>query len=70
MPPSADLEAAVEPKPIAPVTIVTSEQAAAQYDIAIETWGERLYAAGGRICRWSVRSGAKLPFDCPELPAP
>jgi len=45
--------------------IVTSAQAAAAHDVAIETWGDTLHAAGARICRWAVRNGADLPFLCP-----
>lgn len=69
-PPSADLQAATEAKPIAPPEIVTSAQAAAEHDIAVESWGERVQRAGGRICRWAVDNGAELPFDCPDRPDP
>lgn len=64
-PPSADIKAATTPKPVAGPEIVTSAQAAAEYDIAVEAWGETVSKAGGRICRWAVNNGAKLPFDCP-----
>lgn len=67
-PPYADLEAAIEPKPEAPADIVTSAKAAAAYDVAVESWGERVWRAGGRICRWAAESGAKLPFTCPPAP--
>jgi hypothetical protein len=69
-PPPADLQAVSEPKPRPPVEIVTSAMAAAEYDIDLELWGERVSAAGGRLCRWSVRNGAKLPFDCPAARTP
>jgi hypothetical protein len=68
-PPSVDLEAAAEAKPVAPAAIVTSAQAAAAYDIAVESWGERVSRAGGRICRWAVDNGAELPFACPARPS-
>lgn len=55
----------IEAKPLAPVEIVTSAQAAAQYDIAIEAWGERVSRAGARICRWALANGATLSFACP-----
>lgn len=58
----------MEAKPLAPPEIVTSAQAAAAYDVAVESWGERVSRAGGRICRWAVESGAKLPFSCPPAP--
>lgn len=62
-PPAADL--AVEPKPVPPVDIVTSAQAAAEYDIAVEGWGERGWRAVARICRWAKEQGAE-GLTCPE----
>jgi hypothetical protein len=53
---------------MAPIEVVTSAKAAAEYDIEIELWGERLQSAGGRICRWAVDNGAVLPFNCPPRP--
>jgi hypothetical protein len=67
-PPAADVKAASEAKPVAPVEIVTSAQAAARYNIEVEAWGERVSRAGGRICRWVIDNGGKLPFDCPPSP--
>ncbi|MCW2763400.1 MAG: hypothetical protein JWR85_3601 [Marmoricola sp.] len=64
-PPSADLKAITEPKPVPSDDIVTSAQAAAAYDIAIEGWGDRLSAAGGRLCRWVKANAGDVPFDCP-----
>ena len=65
-PPVADLRAAIEPKPIATPDIVTSDQANADYSLAVELWGDRVSSAGGRICRWVVETGGKLPFKCPK----
>ena len=65
-PPFADVKAAIEPKPVASVDIVTSDQAAADYSLALELWGDRISAASGRICRWVIDTGGKLPFDCPK----
>ena len=62
-PPSADL--AVEPKPVPPPEIVTSAQAAAEYDIAVEVWGERGWRAVARICRWAREKGAG--GECPGV---
>jgi hypothetical protein len=59
------LQAVTETKPIAPVEIVTSQQAADQYSADVEAWGDRVSAAGGRICRWVVETGGKIPFKCP-----
>lgn len=61
-PPSADL--AVEPKPVPRADIVTSAQASAEYDIALESWGERGWNAVGRICRWAREQGASV--SCPD----
>tara|TARA_R110000868_G_scaffold32613_1_gene118684 strand:- start:1586 stop:1783 length:198 start_codon:yes stop_codon:yes gene_type:complete len=52
-------------KPVAGPEIVASAQAAAAFDVAIETWGDGVSAAGARICRWAIDNGAKLPFACP-----
>lgn len=61
-PPLVDL--AVESKPVPTPEIVTSDIAAAEYDAAIEAWGERGWSAVGRICRWAKAQGATL--TCPE----
>ena len=68
-PPVADLQ--VEPKPVPPPDIVTSAQAAADYDIAIESWGTRGWQAVARICRWARDLGAQ-GVNCPppETPQP
>lgn len=44
--------------------IVTSARAAAEHDIAVETWGERGWAAVARICRWARDNGAAV--TCPD----
>ena len=56
-PPAADVEAAAEAKPVPPVEIVTDEAAAVAYDEALEAWGERVSAAGRRVCLWLVENG-------------
>lgn len=61
-PPPADL--AVEPKPVPPLEIVTSAQAAAEYDVALESWGERGWRTVARICRWAKENG--MAVECPE----
>lgn len=63
-PPPVDL--IVEAKPVAGPEIVTDDHAAAAYSAAIEAWGERGWAAVGRLCRWAARNGMKV--EC--LPAP
>ena len=64
-PRSADIKDVITPKPVAGPEIVTSAQAAADYDIAVEKWGDTIWAAGGRICRWMKDNGGALPFNCP-----
>lgn len=63
-PPAADIEAATEAKPVPTDEIASSQQAYDQYQASVEAWGDRLSAAGKRICRWAVTNGAKL--DCPK----
>lgn len=62
-PPSADLQ--VEAKPVLTVEALASDNALAEHDAAVEAWGERGWAAVGRMCRWAVTNGAQLPFKCP-----
>ena len=50
-PPVDDLKAAVEPKPMPGDDIATSDQANADYNAAIEAWGDRISSAGARLCR-------------------
>jgi len=54
-----------EPKPVPPDSIVTDPVASAHYNAAVESWGDRLYSAGGRLCRFFER--IKMPgLECPE----
>lgn len=64
-PPVDDLKAAVEPKPVPSDDIATSDQANADYNAAIEAWGDRISSAGGRLCRWSERT-YKIKIGCPK----
>lgn len=61
-PPAADLK--VEAKPVPPLEIVTSAQAAAAYNIEVEGWGERGWRAVARICRWAKANGMQ-GVECP-----
>ena len=63
-PPSADLQ--VEAKPVASAEIVTSAQVAAQYDVAVESWGERGWRSVARICRWARGHGMAIACPRPE----
>ena len=60
----ADLKDVSEPKPRPPLEIATDPQANTRHDAELEGWGERVQAAGVRICTWAESMGAKLPFDC------
>jgi hypothetical protein len=64
-PPVADLTAVTEPKPVPSDDIATSDQANADYNASVEGWGDRISAAGGRLCRWT-KTTYKLRIDCPK----
>jgi hypothetical protein len=66
-PPADDLKAIVEPKPVPTDAIATSQKAADDFSASIEGWGDRISAAGARICRWSVRV-YKVKVGCPKEP--
>lgn len=61
----ADLQAVTEAKPIPTDEIATDPQAEASYNAAVESWGDRLWSAGGRLCRYFDKAGMK-GLDCPE----
>jgi len=42
--------------------VITDARAEAHYNAAVESWGDRVSAAGVRLCRWFNANGAK--FDC------
>jgi hypothetical protein len=52
-PPADDLKAVTEAKPVPSDDIATSQKAADQYSADVESWGDRISAAGGRLCRWT-----------------
>lgn len=64
-PPSADLKAVTEPKPVPSDEIATSQKAADLYSAEIEAWGDRISSAGGRLCRWVERTH-KVKVGCPK----
>jgi hypothetical protein len=45
--------------------IATSQKAADEFSATIEGWGDRISAAGGRLCRWTERTH-KLKLGCPK----
>lgn len=61
-PPSADIKALQEAKPTPTVDILTDAKAEAAYNAEVEGWGDRLSAAGRRVCRWFAAQGAVV--DC------
>ncbi len=63
-PPLADLQAVTEAKPKPTADIATSDRAAAQFSADIEGWGDRISAAGGRLCRYFAALG--LTVACPK----
>jgi len=64
-PPVADLQAATEAKPVPSDAIATDPSAEAHYNAAVESWGDQLSSAGGRLCRFFQRRGVK-GLACPE----
>lgn len=46
--------------------IATSDQANADYSASLEAWGDRISAAGARLCRWS-ESVYKAKIGCPKV---
>lgn len=65
-PPVADLSAAVEAKPQPTDDIATSQEAYDQYQALLEAWGDRLYSAGGRVCRWAQTVYKIRVANCPS----
>lgn len=64
-PPHQDLAAVTEAKPTPGADILTDPAAGDRYDSAIEGWGDRVRAAGMRLCRFYERTG--MPgVACPK----
>lgn len=64
LPPAADVEAATEAKPVPPVTIAIDARANAQYSADVESWGERVQAAGVRVCEWLNDAAKNADYRC------
>lgn len=62
-PPPADVEAATETKPVPPTTILTDPTASDRYNAELESWGERVQAAGMKLCRYFKGKG--MAVNCP-----
>lgn len=63
-PPAVLVADLTETKPEPPGNIATDPVAGARYSADLESWGERLRAAGLRACRWLKTNGAAVA--CPE----
>lgn len=66
-PPRADLMAATEKKPVPSDDIADDPVAFANHQASIDSWGDRLFDAGGRLCRFFKRTSMK-DLDCPPAP--
>jgi hypothetical protein len=51
-----------------PLEAFSDDKIGAEYDIAIEAWGERGWAAVARNCRWTKVMGNKI--ECPPAQEP
>ncbi|EJL21879.1 hypothetical protein [Novosphingobium sp. AP12] len=56
-PPRQDMVEVTEAKPTPGADILTDPAAGDRYDSAIEGWGDRVRAAGMRLCRFYERTG-------------
>jgi hypothetical protein len=56
-PPPQDIVEVTEAKPTPGADILTDPAAGDRYDSAIEGWGDRVRAAGMRLCRFYARTG-------------
>lgn len=68
-PSAQDVEAGQEAKPEPTPAILTDPVAAADYDAAIESWGDRVHDAFVRACRSLKAAGAPYAFACGETSA-
>ncbi|MFN3991266.1 MAG: hypothetical protein ACK4IS_13540 [Erythrobacter sp.] len=59
-----------EAKPAPTPDIVTDAKASERYNAEVESWGDRLSAAGRRVCRWMQDNGAAFDFCAPPPAAP
>ena len=58
----------VAPEPIPPADLLISDEAANEYDNAVQAWGREGWERVGRICRWARDAG--LDVACPKPPDP
>lgn len=62
-PDARELRAVTEAKPKPSPAVLTDPAASDRHNAAIESWGERIYAAGVRLCRFYDRQGMALDCD-------
>lgn len=62
-PPAPDVSALQEKKPVPTPDILTSSKASSEYNAALEAWGDRLSAAGRRLCIWLKDQGMETSCD-------
>lgn len=71
-PPADALRA--DPEPAYPKAALAETEAGReaerQFNDDVLTWGRGLKMQVDRLCRWTARAGAKLPFACPPTPEP
>jgi len=63
-PPLADVQAATEAKPDPSDAIATDPVAEANYNVDVESWGDRVRSAGVRLCRFFKDTGMPK-VSCP-----
>jgi len=56
-PPQADVQALIEAKPKPTGAILTDPAASDRYNSAVESWGNRIHAAGVRLCQYYKAQG-------------
>ena len=64
-PPRQDIAEVTETKPMPGADILTDPAAGDRYDSAVEGWGDRVRAAGMRLCRFYERTGMPA-VACPK----
>ncbi|AIT80931.1 hypothetical protein [Novosphingobium pentaromativorans] len=62
-----DLEAVAQAKPKPTAAILTDPKANDMYNHEVEAWGDRIHAAGLRLCRFYQNLGQVV--DCGQVPA-
>lgn len=67
IPDAVDVNASVAPKP-KPTADILTPNGAARYNEQIEAWGDGIWAASARICRFLAERGMK-EAECPARPA-